>query len=899
MHHSLYDGVSLLALFADLRTAYLEEAAPLIERPPYSKVADAIASTAEESLRHWQRTLDGYKQPSLLLLDADTRSLPYRLDEHRIRLSLSSFKELSADLGATPQAVAILTWAKVLAMRSGQRDVCFGQIVSGRYLSIPGIEDVSGPLINTVPVRIKLDGELSSQAATARRLQAEIVAAQPFQHASLARIQNAWRTDVGASKALFDSLFVFHNVEGKSGGSNHGKEELWSSYDSAPDEVSPLATTASEYPVNISVIQDDEGVQIKAGASDAVGGAEWLQATLKLFEEVMLDILLRPQRSLGAFPEGFAALPLEASSPAPKAESDSVLKAAEGRRSLTAAEQAVVLRHMAQRMRVDEGMIRGCPNLFLLGMDSLLAICIAADGRAEQIPLTPFDLLSAGTFANLTIAAEAKHMTWTDAAGAIDVKPQVLVDRQAYEGALELLQLPTSEVEAVLPLLTGQKQHIEVWLQRGRRFLEPTFVYASDSKLSVQTLEKAWTQLRRRNAALRTAFARLKDKKTLLQVVLCEESAIWRDLPRSQLCVIDGHNDVDAAASEAVKKLNATPTDLFRPSPRLTLVQGKEKDLALLTVHHTSYDAWSMRLMADELGELYQRIGRGEVQSMRAPINFAHFVSETHHDAARHQDSIEAFWAESLRTASPTLVCRGAQQSMEQTMHVRKSALDDVDQMEAACRKHGMGLQVVVILAYARVLSARAGAEKPTSPTFGFYTAGRSSAMEGVSELMGPTTAMQPMTVALKSEEAASLLSQLRTIQKELISRAQYEQSEVISPVAFDAHLNLLWHKPGAVTSTSSMVDADKARLLKPYKVAFDSGYFTHHPEMPGKTSVDGNNDIVKASGAQLYVDVGMDRAARSLSIGARCDASAMSAEELEGLCDELISEIVRIGDAL
>ncbi|KAJ1033802.1 hypothetical protein NDA16_000012 [Ustilago loliicola] len=897
MHHSLYDGVSLPALFADLRSAYLEAAAPLLDRSPFSHVAKVIASTADESVLHWQRTLDGYRQPSLLLPVRASQSSPYRLHELRIPLSLSSFKQLGADLGATPQAIAMLSWAKVLAMSSGQRDVCFGQVVSGRYLSIPGIEDVSGPLINTVPIRIKLDSELASHAATARKLQADIVAAQPFQHASLARIQNAWRRNVGANKTLLDTLFVFHNVERQSGGSMESKSALWTSLDSSADGTSATVTAASEYPVNISVIQDDEGVQIKAGASDAVGGAEWLPKTLKLLEEVMLDTLHRPQRSLGAFPEGFAALPLEAAPAESQEQSNDVSRVADGRRSLTAAEQAIVLRHMAKRMNVDEDTIKSCPNLFLLGMDSLLAIYIAADGRAEQIPLTPFDLLSAEMFVKLTVAAETQHLN--DATSSAHAKPGTLVSREAQEEARELLHLPACDVEAVLPLMTGQKQHIELWLQRGRRFLEPTFVYASEGKLDVQAMEAAWTELRRRNAALRTAFVRLKDRQTLVQVVLVEESAIWKDLPRSQLALVDGEDDVDAAAFEAVKRLNAMPTDLSRPSPRLTLVQGKEKDLVLITVYHTSYDAWSMRLMAAELGQLYRHCARGELSSMRTPVSFTKFVSDTHREAHRLKQAARAYWERTLRNASPTLVCRGAKQSIQQTLAVRKSALEGVDQMETACHRHGLGLQVVVILAYARLLSSRASGEQPASPTFGFYTAGRSSALEGVSELMGPTTAMQPMTVALTPEGPESLVAQLRAIQKDLISRAQYEQSNVPSPVAFDAHLNLLWHKPAPAAVSGSTVNGEKVALLKPYKLPYDSGYFTRHPEMPGKTSVDGGASQAEVGSAQLYMDVGMDRAAGSLSVGARCDSSAMNAQGLEAFCDELVSEIANIGEGL
>lgn len=909
MHHSLYDGVSLPSMFADLRASYHDLTHELVQRPPFSKAADLIASSAHESEQYWLKTLIEFKQPSLLVKKSSRSSTTpslYRLDERRLSVSLATLKRLSAELGATPQAIAMLSWSKVLAVAAGQRDVCFGQVVSGRYLNLPGIEDVSGPLINTVPIRINLIDDLASNAVTARDLQERIVAAQPFQHASLGRIQNAWRREHGAHSTFFDTLFVFHNIEGKSSSASSSKSELWTALDPSEGPIQTesstptvVTTAASEYPVNISVIQDDDGVQIKAGASDAVGGIDWLPKTLQLFEQVFLDLLERPHRSVGAFPERLAALPLTVGRDGTDKDTSASVGVDAGRRSLSTAEQDIVLRHMAKRLNVDAAIINSCPNLFLLGIDSLLAICISADARSEQVPLTPFDVLSAGTFARLTVATETRsEAPRIGVDDSTDTEREMLVGKEAEQEAIELLKVPSCEVETVLPLLTGQQQHIAQWLQRGRRFLEPTFVYACPSKLDVSKLKSAWNELRRRNAALRTAFVRLKDRRTLVQVVLAENSLVWRDHERGRLGVVDGSNNLDAAAFEAVQRLNASPTDLFRPSARLTLVQGKQSDLVLVTIHHTSYDAWSMRLMADELMQLYHNIDQGKLESMRAPVSFADFIDQTHREALRNRDATASFWETRLRGASATLVCRGATQSLEQTMHVRKPALQDVDTLEAACRARGFGLQVVVILAYARLLSSEVSDTKITSPTFGFYTAGRASAIDGVGNMIGPTTAMQPMTVATAGGDQEDLFERLRAIQTDLVSRAEHQQDYVDLPVAFDAHLNLLWHKP-ITTSMRPPTDDSNASapsLLKPYRLPYDSGYFTRHPLMPGNTSVDGD---IHEAGAQLYMDVGLDASTKSLSLGARCDRSAMDAQQLEAFCDRFVGELEKIRAAL
>ncbi|SPO27549.1 probable Siderophore peptide synthetase involved in ferrichromeA biosynthesis [Ustilago trichophora] len=910
MHHSLYDGVSLPSLFADLRSAYCDEATELIAHPPFSLAAELIASTAQESEQYWQQTLDNFEHPSLLVnssVHVGAKSLvTYRLDEVRLPVTTGELKRMCAKVGVTPQAIALLSWSKVLAVSSGQRDVCFGQVVSGRYLALPGIEDVSGPLINTVPIRVNLKNDFLSNGTVTRELQERIVASQPFQHASLARIQKAWRRAQGSHSTLFDSLFVFHNVEGKSKAPTELGQDLWTSIDASTnslwveEDVSKTEmTAASEYPVNISVVQDYAVVLIKAGASDKVGGAMWLSQMLQLFVEVFMDLLVRPNRRVGAFPEALATLPLAVTTDGSQQEGHLSTGIGEGRRCLSSKEQAIVLRHMTKRLRVDTATIKACPNLFLLGIDSLLAICISGDARNDQVPLTPIDVLSARTFSKMTVATDKQGYSFDNVeAETTEQARAALISSAATQEALEMLDIPATEVEAVLPVLTGQKQHIDLWLQRGRRFLEPTFVYSAAHKLDVKTLETAWVELRRRNAALRTAFVRLKDGETLIQVVLNESSSLWRDFERSHLARIDGGDDAESTAFEAVKRLNASPTDLSRPSARLTLVQGRQKDFVLFTFHHTSYDAWSMRLMANELSQLYQAVKTGNLETMRTPVSFTRFVEQTCRNAMRTQAVRKAFWDETLHNSSSTLVCQGAAQSIEQTMHVRKAAIKGANNMEARCHTHGFGLQVVVILAYARLLSSQAVEQEPESPTFGFYTAGRSSAFDGLGELVGPTTSMQPMTVAVgfKAASGENVLERLRFIQMELVRRAEHQQDDVESPVAFDAHLNLLWHKP-IVTRGKGEDSEATAALLVPHKLRHDSGYFTRHPMMPGRTTVDDGALNAKRSsgGAQLYVDVGLDAGAGTISIGARCDRSAMDESQLEAFCDSFVGEIEKL----
>lgn len=88
MHHALYDGVSLPALFGDLRALYLGQAVPA--RPPFSLVATHIQQQAHVAVDHWTRTLDGLTAPSVVPSSVGA----YTVKERRLAMSLDHIKSL-------------------------------------------------------------------------------------------------------------------------------------------------------------------------------------------------------------------------------------------------------------------------------------------------------------------------------------------------------------------------------------------------------------------------------------------------------------------------------------------------------------------------------------------------------------------------------------------------------------------------------------------------------------------------------------------------------------------------------------------------------------------------------------------------------------------------------------
>ncbi|MFJ3925214.1 amino acid adenylation domain-containing protein [Streptomyces sp. NPDC090022] len=199
VHHLVADGWSVPPM---LRALLAEYHAPGSGRP-LGGFADHVRRLAardeDESDLVWREQLAGLPGPSLVAEGhtpsdryADTAVEPADGIDSAVRAA------------GVPLSVAVHSaWALTLGGVLHRQDVVFGSTVSGRDADVPGIEDMVGLFINTIPVRARWDA-----ATTARELLATVAAHQSavraHQHVSLARISR----QAGAGP-LFDTLVVF------------------------------------------------------------------------------------------------------------------------------------------------------------------------------------------------------------------------------------------------------------------------------------------------------------------------------------------------------------------------------------------------------------------------------------------------------------------------------------------------------------------------------------------------------------------------------------------------------------------------------------------------------------------------------------------------------------------
>ncbi|MFE4452846.1 amino acid adenylation domain-containing protein [Streptomyces sp. NPDC056796] len=199
VHHIIADGWSVPPMLRALLTEYHAPGSlyPLGGFPDH--VRRLAALDEEESDRVWRDELAGLPGPSLV---ADGHTPSDRFTDTAVEPE--DDVDAAARAAGVPLSVAVHgAWAVTLGGLLRGRDVVFGSTVSGRDAELPGIEDMVGLFINTIPLRARWDSDTTAREllASVREHQGAVLA---HQHVSLARIARQ-----AGDGALFDTLVVF------------------------------------------------------------------------------------------------------------------------------------------------------------------------------------------------------------------------------------------------------------------------------------------------------------------------------------------------------------------------------------------------------------------------------------------------------------------------------------------------------------------------------------------------------------------------------------------------------------------------------------------------------------------------------------------------------------------
>ncbi len=214
-HHMLLDGWStaqVLQEFFELYEIGCRNTEPQL--PPAVPYRNYIAWLKRQSMTRaeafWRQRLAGFSRPTPLPLALPRARRAEGVEECRLSIDSATsdqLKSLASRLKLTPNTVVQAAWARLLALYSGELDILFGAVVSGRPPELSGIESLVGLMINTLPVRIAVPKQTAIETWM-RELQTLRAEESEFEFTPLYRIQE-WAGVAGSP--LFETLLGYQN----------------------------------------------------------------------------------------------------------------------------------------------------------------------------------------------------------------------------------------------------------------------------------------------------------------------------------------------------------------------------------------------------------------------------------------------------------------------------------------------------------------------------------------------------------------------------------------------------------------------------------------------------------------------------------------------------------------
>ncbi|MBE8997953.1 amino acid adenylation domain-containing protein [Nostoc sp. LEGE 12447] len=218
-HHLLIDGWSWPILCKEVFAFYnalLKDKYLYLNTPrPYR---DYINWLQQQDLRaaeaFWRQQLQGFTNPTRLQLNRDeAQVLPQPKTYHEQQCCLSATITAALQYQAQQYHLTLSTfvqaaWAILLSRYTDESEVVFGATVSGRPLTLSGVESMVGLFINTLPVRVKIP-TAKPLWQWLRKLQTQQVERSQYSWCPLVEIQAI--SEISQELPLFESIVVFEN----------------------------------------------------------------------------------------------------------------------------------------------------------------------------------------------------------------------------------------------------------------------------------------------------------------------------------------------------------------------------------------------------------------------------------------------------------------------------------------------------------------------------------------------------------------------------------------------------------------------------------------------------------------------------------------------------------------
>ena len=263
-HHVVLDHTALEVVRREMQLYLPGQVESLPPAAPYRNyVHQARQGISEDEHETFFREMLGdIDEPTLPFDLQDVQGDGRNIEEHSLALPVELNRHLrrqARQYGVSVASLFHLAWARVLAATSGRRDVVFGTVLLGRMQGGEGADRALGMFINTLPLRVEVDGQSVSEAV--RTVHERLAALLGHEHASLALAQRC--SAVAAPLPLFSAVLNYRH----------------SGHDVAREPVDPVwqgieflaQDGRTNYPLTLSINDRGDGFNLSVLTPDHVG----------------------------------------------------------------------------------------------------------------------------------------------------------------------------------------------------------------------------------------------------------------------------------------------------------------------------------------------------------------------------------------------------------------------------------------------------------------------------------------------------------------------------------------------------------------------------------------------------------------------------------------------------
>ncbi|KAF1941350.1 nonribosomal peptide synthetase 6 [Clathrospora elynae] len=402
MHHAVYDGWSMPLVFDRINRAFsgLDTHRPASFKHFIKHLTSLSPSDARE---YWKTRLDGsnpHQFPPLPRKGYVTRA--DSLLEHYVTVPTSAHSKL------TLATIIRGAWALVASLYMGHPDIVFGETLTGRSAPVSGIEQIEGPMITTIPVRVRLslDRPISDFL---QAVHAQTVQQIPHEHLGLQNIRRLSK-DTRVACDLRTGL-VLHPKEDEDWGNVDMETAPANTFLPADDaEAAREALKFNTYALMLVCTLDENGFLIMASFDSKCINKVAMKRVLIVLNRIVNAFLGNPESKLGdvAVLDPEEAQDAEAMRPkdimsdsgfgmspvSDHASQDGALK------ELSPKEEK--LRGLLSRiLGMPEADIKPSDSFFELGGDSIGAMRLVSDARAQGLIMTVSQVFQSRSLSDL------------------------------------------------------------------------------------------------------------------------------------------------------------------------------------------------------------------------------------------------------------------------------------------------------------------------------------------------------------------------------------------------------------------------------------------------------------------------------------------------------------------